>query len=101
MCEALAPDEIFLADGTYADGYGWCDTPTGLKNADQRMKATARARHERVNGLFKQFHCLRDCFRHHRTKHGRVFTACANIVQAMLQLEKPSFQVEYDDNYHN
>jgi len=99
--EALAPDEIFLADGTYADGNGWSDTPNGLNNADQRMKAIARARHERVNGIMKQFHCLRDCFRHHRTKHGRVFTACANVVQAMLQLENPSFLVEYDDNYDN
>ena len=82
LTDALDDDELFLADGTYRDGHGWADTPTGLNNADQRMKAKARARHERVNGLLKNFHCLRDCFRHHRTKHGRVFMACANIVQA-------------------
>ena len=101
LCDALAPDELFLADGTYSDGHGWCVTPTGHKNADQRMKGIARARHERVNGLLKNFCCLRHCFRHHRTKHGRVFTACANIVQAMIQLENPAFHVDYDDNYYN
>ena len=99
--EALAADELFLADGTYSDGNGWSLTPNGLNNADQYMKAVARARHEGVNGLLKNFHCLRDCFRHHRTKHGQVLTACANIVQAIIQLENPTFQVNYDDNYHN
>ena len=97
--QALDPDELFLADGTYSDGNGWSLTPNGLKDADQYMKAVARARHERINGIMKQFHCLRDCFRHHRTKHGRVFTAVANIVQAKIQLEKCIHQVYYDDNY--
>lgn len=101
VCDALAPDEIFLADGTYADGHGWCDTPTGQENADQWMKGKARARHEDINSLLKQFNVLHNCFRHHRTKHGRVFTAVANIVQAKLQLENPTFQVHYDDNYDN
>ena len=101
LTDALAPDELFLADGTYRDGHGWAITPTGFNNADQRMKAVARARHETINGLFKDFHVLKDCFHHHRTKHGRVFTAVANIIQAKLQLENPTFQVNYDDNYHN
>jgi len=99
--EALAADEFFLADGTHRDGNGWSFTPTGINNPDQYMKAVARARHETINGLFKQFHCLRDCFRHHRTKHGRVFYAVANIVQAMIKIENPTFQINYDDNYHN
>jgi len=99
--EALAADEFFLADGTCSDGNGWSFTPNGLDNPDQYMKAVARARHETINGLLKQFHCLRDCFRHHRTKHGRVFCAVANIVQAMIKIENPTFQINYDDNYHN
>ena len=62
LTEALARDELFLADGTYRDGHGWCVTPNGLNNRDQRMKGKAGAWHERVNGLLKNFHCLRDCF---------------------------------------
>ena len=99
--DALDPDELYLADGTYSDSNGWCLTPTGENNPDQYMKAVARARHECINGLFKQYGCLSNCFRHHRTKHGQVFTAVANITQAKLLLEKPAFQVDYDDNYHN
>jgi hypothetical protein len=101
LTDALDTDELFLADGTYSDGHGWCDTPTGLNNRDQWMKAVARARHERVNGLLKDFGVLKNCFRHHRAKHGSVFMACANVTQAKLQLEEPTFQVQYDDNYHN
>ena len=51
LCDALASDELFLADGTYHDAHGWSITPTGLNNPDQRMKGKARARHERANGL--------------------------------------------------
>jgi len=101
VCDALAPDEMFLADGTYRDGHGWCVTPTynDPPTADDIMKGKARARHEDINSLLKQFNVLHHCFRHHRTKHGRVFTAVANIVQAKLQLDNPTFQVHYDDNY--
>ena len=96
--QALDPDELCLADGTCRDGHGWCETPTGENNDDQCMKEVARCRHEVINGWFKKFGCLSQCFRHHRTKHGRVFTAVANIVQAKIQLENPPFQVDYDDN---
>ena len=105
MNQALDAGEFFLADGTYKPfnqrENPWAKTPNGLCTPDQLMKGKARARHERVNGLLKNFHCLRDCFRHHRTKHGRVFMACANVVQAMIQLENPTFKVHYDDNYYN
>lgn len=96
--EALGPGELYLADGTYRDGNGFAETPNGLNNADQRMKSIARARHERVNGMLKNFGCLSRCFRHHRTLHGRLVEAVANVVQAALMLEGGSFQVTYDDN---
>ena len=95
---ALDSDELHLADGAHKDGHGWCVVPNGLNNADQHMKAVARARHEVINGLFKQFGCLSHTFRHHRTKHGLAFTAVANIAQAKILLEDPPFQVVYDDN---
>lgn len=54
------------------------------------MKAKGRARYERVNGLLKYFHYLRD------------YMACANIVQPQIQLgEGVHFQVKYYDNYFN
>ena len=64
------------------------------------MKKDAKKRHECINGLLKEYHILSDCFRHHRTKHGRVFNAVANIVQARIRLEKATYQVFYNDNYN-
>ena len=103
LCDALDHGELFLADGTYSDGHGWCITPTynDPPTPDDRMKGKARAYHEGVNGLLKKFHVLGDCFRHHRTKHGRVFAAVANIVQAKIQLEKPCFKVKYKNDLNN
>jgi len=98
--QALLPWEVFVADGTYADGNGWSYTPTGYNTRDQHMKAVARCRHETVNGLFKKFNCLKNEFRHHRGKHGIVFQAVANIVQAQIQVEKSVFQVRYNDRVH-
>lgn len=89
--------EKFLADGIYNDGSGWSETPSGLNNDDQRMKARARARHEAVNGRLKQFAILERRFRHNVQLHGKVFMAVANVVQAAIQLEQPPFQVDYYD----
>jgi hypothetical protein len=50
--QALDVGELFLADGTYSNGNGWSDTPNGLNNANQHMRAVARAPHEDVNGVF-------------------------------------------------
>ena len=99
--KALDRGEKFLADGTYTDGNGWSETPTGYNSDDQHMKAVARARHERINALLKAFHVLGHCFRHHRTKHGRVFLAVANVVQASIQIYGVPFHVAYDDNHNN
>ena len=98
ICLELDPYETFLADGIYSGAHGYSETPTGLNNHDQYMKAVARARHETVNRLFKNYGILRQTFRHSKEDHGRVFLAVANIAQAQLQIEEPSFSVTYNDN---
>jgi hypothetical protein len=90
--------EKYLGDGGYFDGNQWSETPTGLNNEDQKMKAEARARHETVNGRFKQFGVLERRFRHKIHLHGKVFMAVANLVQAAIQGQHPTFQVDYYDN---
>ena len=82
----------------YADGNGYSETPTGLNNPDQKMKQLARARHEAINGLFKNWGCLERRFRHRVKLHGQEFVAVANIVQALIVLENPIFQIDYSDN---
>jgi len=99
ICDELGPGEKFLADGTCSGAHGCSETPNGLHNEDQRMKAAARARHENVNRLFKYWGILERTFRHRVDLHGKVFLAVANLVQASILLEQPSFEVYYYDNY--
>ena len=56
-------DEMALADGGYADGYEFFETPTCHNNPDQILKARARARHETVTRSFKMWCILGHCFR--------------------------------------
>jgi len=93
----LSQGEKYLADGGYRDRKGgFSETPTGLNNNDQRMKARARARHENVNRLFKNFGVLERIY--DKCKHGRVFRAVAHLVQATIQLEGSVHQVTYKDS---
>ena len=95
--QALGRREMFVADGGYSDSHGWSFTPTGYNTRQQRMFAVARARHETVNRYFKVFGAFRNQWRHHRRKHGIAFHAAANVVQARIQLEPTTFQVDYQD----
>ena len=97
LAHKLDRGEKYLADGGYRNSDGNAETPTGHKNRDQRMKATARARHETINGLMKKFAALRDTYRHNLNHHGRIFKAVANIVQAKIRHERATFQVDYND----
>ena len=89
--------EKYLADGGYHDDGQFSETPIGLNNPDQRMKATARARHETANSRFKEFGILAQTYRHTLHRQGTVFKAVANIVQSAIVLERPLFDVEYND----
>jgi hypothetical protein len=90
--------EMFLADGGYSDGRQFFETPNGLNNEDQHMKAHARARHETVNCLFKKWGILSQIYRHSLDKHKTVFKALTNIIQTSIAAgEIPVYQVEYND----
>ena len=60
--DELDPGEKFLADGGYADGNGYSETPNGLNNEDQKMKQAARARHESVTNFLSIGAYWRDVF---------------------------------------
>ena len=95
--QALEKGEMFVADGGYRDSHGWSRTPTGHNTREDYMYAVARARHETVNRLIKNFSAMRNQWRHHRRKHGIAFLAAANVVQARIQLEPSVYQVIYQD----
>lgn len=98
VCHELDDGEKFLADGTYAICEGYSDTPTGHRTYDQYMRQKARSLHERINGAFKVFGALAQTFRHRRDKHGLVFMAAANLVQASIIVHGAPFRVEYHDH---
>jgi hypothetical protein len=93
----VLPGEMLLADGGYRDNHQFFETPTGLNNNDQQMKALARARHETCNRRFKEYGALSRKFRHPREKHGIIFTAVANITQLAIMLDQPLFSIQYRD----
>lgn len=91
---ALDDGELALADGGYR-GCRSCETPSGLNDFDQKMKADARARHETVNRRFKHFFVLGHRFRHPLSRHSACFRAVANLTQLMIQNGEPLFDVDY------
>jgi len=95
--DELDPGEKYLADGGYADGNQYSTTPDGINDHDHWMKAKARARHEAVNHLFKNWGILERRFRHNKLLHGKVFGAVANLVQASIMTGHPVFDVRYKD----
>jgi uncharacterized protein affecting Mg2+/Co2+ transport len=110
LCLKLASsryrEEMALADGGYQDGYQFFEAPTGHNNADQRMKALARARHETVNRRMKQWGIVGQKFRADPGEHEKYFRACANLTQFIimqgvfvpLDSERQFFAVMYNDN---
>lgn len=94
---------MYVADGSYQDGYIHAETPSGLNNDDEWMKSCARARQETINSRFKLFGILRKTFRHNIKKHGMVMGAVANISQIIIEEESPLFQLDYYDgcNYRH
>lgn len=97
LLKQLLSTEKVLADGGYRDGGVFCETPSGLNNSDQKMKAIARSRHETLNRRLKQYAVLVQAFRHDLQRHVYCFHAIANIVQLDIMNGNELFSVEYCD----
>ncbi len=88
---ALQPHEMVLADGGYNDP-NYFRVPT--RNGDNLQIKQILARHETVNGRFKQFRCLKNTFRHDLFLHPRFFHAVVNVTQLMLQNGEPLYDID-------
>ena len=93
----LGDGEGYIADGVYRRIMGVARTPTGNHRYSDRKEQEARARHETVNSLLKNFGCLGNRFRHDREDHYFFFAPCALMVQLMLEDGRGTFQVTYDE----
>ena len=56
-------------------------------------KGQARARHENVNGRFKEWKCMGNVFRHDKRKHKEYFYAVATIVQSEIMHRRGTYQL--------
>ena len=80
----LLPGEMVVADRGYR-GDPSCITPyDAYDNHVKYLMGVARARHEGVNAMFKQFRILKDMYRHDLRKHSWVFKAVSLLVQLRL-----------------
>ena len=96
----LLPLERVEADKGYRGEYTKVDLPhEGLPKKSASLqryaKTRIRARHETVNGRFKQFNCLKNVWRHDLAKHKITFRSVAVLVQLGLQYERGLFKVNY------
>ena len=53
-----------------------------------------RARHENINGRFKEWGCLKQTYRHAEEKHHDVFMAVAVITQLDMFDDRPAWRIE-------
>eukprot|EP00536_Pseudo-nitzschia_multiseries_P000054 jgi/Psemu1/176/gm1.176_g len=80
----------------------------GMTSKQRKMKANARAQHERVNDRLKIFNVLTTHFRHVKPnrqgmmqKHGMCFNAVAVITQLKFAIRETTFEdgLDYDVSY--
>ena len=62
------------------------------------MKGQARARHENINGKFKEFNLLSTRYHNARKQHGFYFRAVSAVVQFEIQQGGITHQIDYNIN---
>ena len=77
----LPPGEFCVADGGYRDKHGPSVVQSMVPENELRAFKLIRARHETVNGRFKEWKILSNTCRHHESCHSSVFHAIATITQ--------------------
>ncbi|KAG7368233.1 hypothetical protein IV203_030976 [Nitzschia inconspicua] len=96
----IAKKKMCIADGGYAgsDHIHHCSTPNIHDSRPvRRFKARALKRHEKFNGLIKNFHSV-DCrFRHSIGKFKSVFEAICVICQYQIETDKPLYHALVED----
>ena len=94
----LQQNEKVIADKGYRNEPK-CLTPNDtLDPVVVRRMSIARARHEGINGMFKNFFILKHQFRHPRQKHGSVFGAITVITQMIIEQGGGTYQL-INNNY--
>ena len=98
LVNLLPNNERVLSDGGYPGAYHLRPDHGRRGQPMERLKAKARARHETINSLFKQFGCLLQRWRHPEHLHAKTFWAVVNLTQLKIRFEGVTWQVaDYRD----
>ena len=95
----LPPGERVECDNEYKGEFAKIDLPLeclGKDGMQKRIKDLVRARHKNLNRRYKQFGCLKQCFRHPIQKHVVVFSAISAVVQISLENGHPLFDLAHE-----
>lgn len=98
LAHKLRPGEKVEADQGYQGWAQYIEDPNFMVPNNEHMatqKTNVRARHEMVNNRLKNFHCLKNAWRHHRDHHGIAFRCVAIVVQLSLESGNPLPRVTY------
>lgn len=90
----LQPWERVVADKGYKYQHKVLTPLNAVSKAHKKEMGIHRARHETINGRFKEYGILRKTFRSHPQKHAVCFQAVAAITQLeMMSGGRPPFKV--------
>ena len=89
----IPPHEKVLGDSGYEGDNRVFTAKDRVSKANGRVMGIARARHETVNGLFKDWQCLKQVWRHDRNKHVLAFRTVVVITQLGFNAGNRPFQV--------
>ena len=92
--DKIPPGKKVIADRIYTSESGTVSAPNRLDEDDvKEFKSRARARHETLNRLIKNFRCMSTPWRHGRDKHVVFFEACCVVVQYNLDCGDELFDI--------
>lgn len=93
----IAEGEKTVADLGYRGEPLCVNLPTDGNNEYQYEMAQARARHETCNRRFKNWACMKNCFRHSITLHQACFEAVAVLTQMLIKSGESLYGVEVEN----
>ena len=70
-------------------------TPTGQHNKFDCIYSIAKAQNLTINHWFKEFHCLKNIYRHDKQEHYKFFAPCAFLVKLTIEKDGGKFDIEY------
>ena len=87
-----------IGDAGYPGHHATVSTPNGHDNTSvAKFKSRALKRHEKFNGMTKNFDCLSGRFRHSVSRFGTCFEAVCVVCQYQMENGRPLFNILIED----